>query len=135
MNATIERTGLPKVSCDMAVPDDRLLDYLSQSRTVLRRGAIRTVGFGHIGDNHIHYNQLPETAHEHTRAKAVYDELIDLTLALGGTVSAEHGIGKLKRAYLERMFGADGIAQMRRTKRVLDPDGMLCPGNLFSDEA
>jgi glycolate oxidase len=50
---------------------------------------------------------------------------------LGGTVSAEHGIGKLKRPYLERMVGADGIAQMRRTKQALDPDGLLCPGNLF----
>ncbi|MGD2064317.1 MAG: FAD-binding oxidoreductase [Nitrospirota bacterium] len=133
MNATIERTGLSKVSCDMAVPDDRLLDYLTQARTVLRRGTIRTVGFGHIGDNHIHYNQLPETAAEHARAKEVYDELIDLALALGGTVSAEHGIGKLKRPYLEKMFGADGIAQMRRTKRALDPDGLLCPGNLFPE--
>jgi D-lactate dehydrogenase (cytochrome) len=133
MNATIQRTGLSKVSCDMAVPDDRLLDYLVQARAVLRRGAIRTVGFGHIGDNHIHYNQLPEIAAEHARAKAVYDELIALALALDGTVSAEHGIGKLKRPYLERMFGADGIAQMRRTKRVLDPDGLLCPGNLFAD--
>jgi len=131
MNATIQRTGLSKVSCDMAVPDGRLLDYLGQARALLRAGGIRTVGFGHIGDNHIHYNQLPETNAEHARAKAIYDELIDLALALGGTVSAEHGIGKLKRAYLARMFGEDGIAQMRRTKHALDPDGLLCPGNLF----
>jgi len=131
MNATIQRTGLSKVSCDMAVPDARLLDYLDQARALLRAGAIRTVGFGHIGDNHIHYNQLPETAAEHTRAKAIYDELIDLALALGGTVSAEHGIGKLKRPYLARMFGEDGIAQMRHTKHALDPDNLLCPGNLF----
>lgn len=131
MNATIQRTGLSKVSCDMAVPDARLLAYLGQARALLRAGGIRTVGFGHIGDNHIHYNQLPETAAEHARAKAIYDDLIDLALALGGTVSAEHGIGKLKRPYLERMVGADGIAQMRRTKQALDPDGLLCPGNLF----
>jgi len=131
MNATIQRTGLSKVSCDMAVPDPRLLDYLGQARALLRAGGIRTVGFGHIGDNHIHYNQLPETAAEHARAKAIYDDLIDLALAFGGTVSAEHGIGKLKRPYLERMFGAGGIAQMRRTKQALDPDGLLCPGNLF----
>jgi len=132
MNATIARTGLRKVSCDMAVPDGRLLDYLRGARARLRAGGVRAVGFGHIGDNHIHYNLLPEDEAELTRARAVYDELVDLALRLGGTVSAEHGIGKLKRPYLARMVGEAGIAAMRRTREALDPEGILCPGNLFS---
>ncbi len=131
MNATIARTGLRKVSCDMAVPDARLLDYLHGARDLLRDGGVRAVGFGHIGDNHIHYNLLPEDEGELARARAVYDQLVDLALNLGGTVSAEHGIGKLKRSYLARMVGEAGIAAMRRTREALDPDGLLCPGNLF----
>jgi len=132
MNATIARTGLRKVSCDMAVPDARLLDYLRGARELLGGGGVRAVGFGHIGDNHIHYNLLPEDEGELTRARAIYDELVDLALALGGTVSAEHGIGKLKRPYLARMVGEAGIAAMRRTREALDPEGILCPGNLFA---
>lgn len=131
MNATIARTGLRKVSCDMAVPDARLLDYLHGARDLLRRGGVRAVGFGHIGDNHIHYNLLPEDGEEMARARAVYDRLVDLALRLGGTVSAEHGIGKLKRRYLARMVGEAGVEAMRRTRQALDPDGLLCPSNLF----
>jgi len=131
MNATLARTGLRKVSCDMAVPDDRLLTYLHGARARLAAGGVRAVGFGHIGDNHIHYNLLPEDAAELARARAIYDDLVELALALGGTVSAEHGIGKLKRRYLARMVGEQGIAEMRRTRRTLDPAGLLCPGNLF----
>jgi len=119
------------VSCDMAVPDARLLDYLHGARDLLHEGGVRAVGFGHIGDNHIHYNLLPEDEQELARARAVYDRLIDLALNLGGTVSAEHGIGKLKRRYLARMVGEVELEAMRRTRRALDPDGLLCPGNLF----
>ena len=50
---------------------------------------------------------------------------------MGGSVSAEHGIGKLKTAFLEMMYGPEGIAQMRRLKEVFDPEGRLNPGNLF----
>ncbi len=132
MNATIARTGLRKVSCDMAVPDARLLDYLRGARDLLAAGGVRAVGFGHIGDNHIHYNLLPEDEEELTRARAVYDRLVELALALGGTVSAEHGIGKLKRRYLARMVGEAGLAEMQRTRLALDPEGLLCPGNLFA---
>ena len=132
MNATIARTGLRKVSCDMAVPDGRLLDYLRGARERLAAGRVRAVGFGHIGDNHIHYNLLPEDEGELARAREIYDQLVEFALALGGTVSAEHGIGKLKRRYLARMVGKAGIAAMQRTRHALDPEGLLCPGNLFA---
>jgi D-lactate dehydrogenase (cytochrome) len=89
--------------------------------------------FGHIGNNHIHVNILPVT---HGRLRAGQGALQPLggsvSCRMGGTVSAEHGIGKLKTGMLEIMYGADGVAEMRRVKRLFDPDCRLNPGNLFS---
>ena len=88
--------------------------------------------FGHIGDCHLHLNILPKNDAEHEKAWALYRELITKTLALGGSISGEHGIGKLKREYLLQMFGPKSIEEMRAVKRVLDPQGLLAPGNIFS---
>jgi len=71
---------------------------------------------------------------EYARAKELYLELARKAVALGGTVSAEHGIGKLKKPFLEIMYGPEGVEEMRRVKRALDPAGILGPGTLFDPE-
>jgi D-lactate dehydrogenase (cytochrome) len=90
-----------------------------------------TVSFGHIGDNHLHVNFLPTSPAGLALARAVYAQLTRRAIALGGTPSAEHGIGKIKHAALRELVGAEGIEGMRRVKRALDPSGCLGRGNLF----
>lgn len=87
--------------------------------------------FGHIGNNHVHVNLLPTSPAGLTVARALYDVLTERAIRLGGTVSGEHGIGKNKRGALQALLGADAVEQMRRLKRVLDPQGLLGRGNLF----
>ena len=66
--------------------------------------------FGHIGDNHVHVNILPRSMDDYERGRALYHTWAEQIVAWGGSVSAEHGIGKLKVSLLQLMYGEDGIA-------------------------
>jgi D-lactate dehydrogenase (cytochrome) len=87
--------------------------------------------FGHIGNNHVHVNILSRTMEDYARGKALYLEWARAIINMGGSISAEHGIGKLKVALLHLMVGDDGIRSMKQIKRIFDPAGLLNPGNLF----
>jgi D-lactate dehydrogenase (cytochrome) len=123
--------ALTKLGTDMAVPDAELERVMAMYAADLGRLGLESVIFGHIGSNHVHVNILPRSLAEYEAGKRLYREWAGRVCALGGTISAEHGVGKLKTALLETMYGAAGIAQMRAVKQVLDPDGALGPGNLF----
>jgi len=125
--------GLTKLGTDMAVPDDQLEEVLLLYRGGLEGAGLEYVMFGHIGDNHIHVNILPRDQAEYERGRALYLAWAKEILAMGGTVSAEHGIGKLKVAMLREMYGERGIAEMRAVKRVFDPEFRLNRGNLFGE--
>jgi D-lactate dehydrogenase (cytochrome) len=90
-----------------------------------------SVMFGHIGDNHIHVNILPKTMEEYGKGKELYRKWAEKVLDVGGTVSAEHGIGKLKGSFLKMMYRQEGINEMKIVRRAFDPDGKLNEGNLF----
>jgi D-lactate dehydrogenase (cytochrome) len=122
---------LTKLGTDMAVPDAHLGTILERYERDLAAAKLDYVIFGHIGNNHLHVNILPRNKADYQRGRELYMAWARDVVEWGGTVAAEHGIGKLKAPMLEIMFGAAGIAQMRSVKSVFDPDGRLSPGNLF----
>jgi D-lactate dehydrogenase (cytochrome) len=126
--------GLTKLGTDLAVPDGALERMLQCYRRDLEAAGLAYVKFGHIGDNHLHINILPRSVDEYEQGKAMYRRWARQAVELGGTVSAEHGIGKLKTDFLRIMYGEEGIREMRALKRCFDPDGLLCPGNLFGHD-
>jgi D-lactate dehydrogenase (cytochrome) len=126
INERVVRNGMPKVGTDLAVPDAAL----SEMMDAYEAAPLEHVLFGHIGDNHLHLNLLPHDADELRLAKSIYDDLARKAVALGGTVSAEHGIGKLKRHQLAWMVGPEVLAQFRALKHRLDPKGILGRGNV-----
>lgn len=130
----ISEHGQTKIGTDMAVPPDRFPELLSYYREQFAATGLWTVTWGHIGDCHLHANILTRNAEELGVAREVYTRLVERSLELGGTVSAEHGVGKLKTAWLERMFGPEGIAQMRAAKQALDPQMILGRGTMFAPE-
>ena len=131
VNEQRRRAGQPKIGTDMAVPDGRLLELLRAYRRTLDRLGQPYCVFGHIGDNHLHANIMPRTPAELTQAREAYARLVAKAIALGGTLSAEHGVGKLKRAFLGWLFSEGDLAQMRRVKEALDPHWLLGQGNIF----
>jgi D-lactate dehydrogenase (cytochrome) len=123
--------SLTKLGTDLAVPDVHLRRVMALYWEGLERAGLPYVIFGHIGNNHLHVNILPRSRQEYERGRELYGQWAASVVQMGGTVSAEHGIGKLKREFLRRMFGDAGIAEMRRLRAAFDPRGTLNRGNLF----
>jgi D-lactate dehydrogenase (cytochrome) len=123
-----------KVSTDMAVPDDQFAGMLRFYQENLRNGDLRYTIFGHIGDNHVHVNILPRNDVEAEKAWEIYRGFIRRAIDVGGTISAEHGIGKLKREYLRQLYGDQHLREMAALKRAFDPAVILGRGNIFDEE-
>jgi D-lactate dehydrogenase (cytochrome) len=123
-----------KVSTDMAVPDHEFERMLAFYKDGLRENGLHYVIFGHIGDNHVHVNILPRSEEEAAAARELYRRFIVRAVEVGGTISAEHGIGKLKRDYLRVLYGDEHMREMAALKRAFDPAGILGRGNIFSEE-
>lgn len=122
---------LIKLGTDMSVPDAHLETVLGMYKSGLQQENLESVIFGHIGNNHVHVNILPRSMDDYGRGKSLYMSWAKQILELGGSVSAEHGIGKIKAPFLRMMYGDEGIRQMRALKLLFDPDTLLNPGNLF----
>ena len=134
MNEWFARHQQRKVSTDMSVPDAAFPEMLRFYQDTLRASDLRYAIFGHIGDNHVHVNILPRDDNEATKARAIYLEFLKRAAAVGGTLSAEHGIGKLKRDYLRLFYSEENLREMAALKRAFDPAGVLGRGNMFSEE-
>src|SRR6266481_3304046 len=134
MNEWFARHNQRKVSTDMSVPDEAFAGMLRFYEDSLRGGNLRYTIFGHIGDNHVHVNILPRDDDEAARAREIYRTFIRRAIDVGGTISAEHGIGKLKREYLRELYGDEHLREMAALKRAFDPAGILGRGNMFSEE-
>lgn len=134
MNEWFARYRQRKVSTDMAVPDNAFPGLFRLYQETLRASGLRYTIFGHIGDNHVHVNILPRNDAEGAHARELYVQFLKHAAAVGGTLSAEHGVGKLKREYLRLFYSDDQLREMAALKRAFDPRGILGRGNIFSEE-
>ena len=128
VNETVVANGMPKVGTDFSVPNEALPEMMAAYAAV----PMRHICFGHIGDNHLHLNMLPTSAAELTEAQELYKELARKAVSLGGTVSAEHGIGKLKRGLLAEMVGPEVLARFHALKAAADPAWILGRGTMLA---
>jgi FAD/FMN-containing dehydrogenase len=128
----LRRAGFVVLATDYAVPLERNRDILAVYQKELTKAlGDKFVMFGHIGDAHVHTEILPETQQEWERGTSLAVELAHEVVAMGGTVGAEHGLGKRKAHLLGIQYGPAEIEAMRAVKRRFDPQGLLGQGNLF----
>lgn len=124
--------GGRKVSTDWAVPYRKLPEAIRAARSLLKeRGIEEPVIYGHAGNGHPHQNFIARDARELAIIEGAVEETLKRVLALGGTVAAEHGIGKIKRRWLPLQMNPLQISMMTAVKRDLDPHGILAPGNIL----
>jgi FAD/FMN-containing dehydrogenase len=122
---------------DIAVPVSRIAEFIARADAALREAfpALRIVCFGHIGDGNLHYNQSRADAESNAdfiaRTGAVNRIVHDLVHELGGSISAEHGLGQLKREEVLRYKSGVEMDMMRAVKLALDPSGLMNPGKLL----
>ncbi len=120
-----------KIGTDTAVPNDRFREYFDFIIKSVKQTGLKYFAFGHIGNCHVHTDLFVENEDEALIAHNYCDLAMKKSLAMGGTVSAEHGIGKMKRKALKMMYGDDAIESMRLIKSTFDPKYLLGRGNLF----
>jgi glycolate oxidase len=131
-HGALERAGVARMD-DVGVPCSRIPEMLAEIERIARAHALRVGVFGHAGDGNLHPTYIVERDDPGAEAQidAVRDEIYRAALALGGTVSGEHGTGVAKRRYLELQRGPAAVTVMRRIKQALDPHNLLNPGKVL----
>jgi len=134
VNTIVRNRKFQKVGTDIAVPAEAFSSMFEIYSHGLESSGLEYLIFGHIGECHLHVNVLPKTQAEFDQAKTLYLNFARHAIQRGGTVSAEHGIGKIKHDFLKLMVGEAGFREMARVKRCFDPALILNRGNIFPEE-
>lgn len=133
MSRALRRSARWKLSEDVVVPRSGIAELIARCRAIAERRGIRMPAYGHAGDGNLHVNLLWDAPEQEPEVHAAIRELFEATIALGGTLSGEHGIGVLKAPYLTLEQSPELIALQRRVKESFDPRGVLNPGKIFPD--
>ncbi|MDM7322997.1 MAG: FAD-linked oxidase C-terminal domain-containing protein [Gammaproteobacteria bacterium] len=127
LSPALRKVAPKKINEDVVVPVSRIPELIEGLERLSAAHRIPIINFGHAGNGNIHVNLLldPDGPGELARAHACLDEVFTLVLALGGTLSGEHGVGLEKRDFIERELGTQAIKLMQGIKQVFDPAGIL----------
>jgi len=131
MSPAVRALSRFKLSEDVVVPRQRIADLLDHVERTSQATRIRTLTYGHAGDGNLHVNFLWNEADEEPRVEQGIDQLFRDVVAMGGTLSGEHGIGIMKAPYLHLEQSRELIDLQLRLKNAFDPKGLLNPGKIF----
>ena len=127
--------GARSLTTDVCVPISRLADCIGETMVDIEKSGVTAPLVGHVGDGNFHLLLLadPDKPDEIERAEAFSARLVERALAMEGTCTGEHGVGRGKRKYLEPEHGAAALCVMRAIKHALDPGDILNPGKILPD--
>jgi len=124
--------GPVKVNEDIVVPRSKIAEAVRGAHQIAEKYGINVLCFGHIGDGNIHVNfMIGPSEEERAKVHKAVEELFDLTLSLGGTLSGEHGVGITKLPYIGKELAKEVIMVMKDIKKIFDPKGILNPNKAF----
>lgn len=122
-----EDPAIHKLGSDAAVDAAAARQLYDRTRRILEDMDVHHLVFGHVGQGHLHANVIPRSRRQLQAGEAAMGRIAALAAEMGGTVSAEHGLGRLKASFLELMLSPEELEGMRGIRRSFDPHGLLCP--------
>jgi glycolate oxidase len=133
VSPALHHLGLKKINEDIVVPRSRLPEMLGSLKRLSSESGIKIINFGHAGDGNIHVNIMVEKEDEERQKKAyaLLKEMFSEVIALGGTISGEHGVGLTKAEFIDMEIKKRELELMRGIKGLFDPDNVLNPGKIF----
>jgi glycolate oxidase len=133
VSSAIVQLNPTKISEDATVPRSKIPEMVKRLREIAAKYNLHLPVFGHAGDGNLHPNILADknNKEEMERVEKAVAEIFQAALELGGTLSGEHGIGIMKRPYLQWELGEVGMNYLRAIKRAVDPNNILNPGKIF----
>jgi D-lactate dehydrogenase (cytochrome) len=131
VNELLTKYGQQKIYTDTSVPASSFRLYYNEMYSQLNTMGLDYVVFGHLGDCHLHANLFVKSEEDKVKADVFYHDMMKLAIELDGTISAEHGIGKIKRPYMKYMFTDDEIKGMQEVKKAFDPKNLMALDTLF----
>ena len=136
--APAERAKGPAVQHDISVPVEKMPDFVDNAIAAIEAAwpGTQAIAFGHLGDGNVHFHVIsPSGSTQHLwesgDAKAISGQVHDMVTNWGGSISAEHGIGQIKRTELERLGDPIALKMMRWVKKALDPHNLMNPGKVL----
>jgi glycolate oxidase len=135
ISPSLARKAPNKLGEDVTVPRSAIPEMVQRVRAISTKYGLPIVIFGHAGDGNLHPNILfdKRDPEQWKKVEQMVAEEFEAALALGGTLSGEHGVGVLKRPYLEKALGSISLDVQRNIKRALDPLNILNPGKMFQE--
>ncbi len=123
-----------KINEDIVVPRSCLSEAVPAFRSLSDKYGLPVVIFGHIGDGNLHVNVMYDKSskEEEERAERAMEEVFDIAIGFGGSITGEHGVGLTKMIFLEKQLGKETVDIMREVKKVFDPLNLFNPGKVFS---
>lgn len=133
--AALSRLRPTTILEDATVPRSKIADMVLEVQRIAQKYNVQICTFGHAGDGNLHPTAMtdarnPEEIH---RVEQAFAEIFEVAIALGGTITGEHGVGIVKAPYLEWKVGAAGLDMMKRIKDAIDPAGIMNPGKMFAE--
>jgi len=127
----VRKLAKHKIAEDVVVPRGQVARLVTDVQAIADRHGVTMLCFGHAGDGNLHVNTLYDDDGEVGAVASALDELFRAVVALGGTLTGEHGVGVSKAEYLPVEQSAELIAMQRQLKALFDPQGILNPGKIF----
>ena len=116
---------IKKIGTDMAVSNKYLTEIMKMYESDLDNSGLESVMFGHVGDNHIHVNIIPNNLEEYNIGLGLVNKWAEKVIAYGGTITAEHGVGRLKKELFKKMFSEEDMMNMKKIKQIFDSENIL----------
>ncbi len=127
---TLQHRGMLDIA-DVVVPRSEIAVFVEKVKEISRKYGIPVIAYGHAGDGNVHLHPMKQSEDKDAQVKELLAEIYEAGIALGGTISGEHGLGSDKKGYFPLAASKEKLALMKRLKQAFDPHNIMNPGKVL----